>query len=88
MPLLFWLLLIAAVALWARRSGRAVAPWAASLAWLALPGYELWLRKGCSGDCGIRIDLLVVVPVLLALTIAALWRWRQGRRRSTRGGPG
>lgn len=86
MPLLTWLLLITAAALWARHSGRSAAAWAAGLGWIALPGYNAWLRQGCSGDCGIRVDLLVVLPVLLALTATALWQWARARRRDE-GGP-
>jgi hypothetical protein len=81
LPLLCWLLLLAAVASWARRGGRSAAAWAAAVGWLALPLYNVWLRKGCSGDCGIRVDLLVVAPVLLVLTSVALWGWVRRRRR-------
>jgi hypothetical protein len=81
LPLLCWLLLVAAVAWWARRSGRFASSWAAAVGWISLPLYDAWLRKGCSGDCGIRVDLLVVVPVLLLLTSVALWGWVHRRRR-------
>jgi hypothetical protein len=47
---------------------------AAGLAWLLYAGYE-WLmlhRVLCSGDCDIRIDLLILHPALVGLTIIAL----------------
>ena len=42
----------------------------AALAWLAYFAYELaiWLRVLCTGECNIRVDLLVFYPVLLALS--------------------
>jgi hypothetical protein len=46
----------------------------AAAAWLFYAAYE-WLmlrRVLCSGECNIRIDLLVLHPVLIGLTIAAL----------------
>lgn len=46
----------------------------AATAWLLYAGYE-WLmlhRVLCSGDCNIRIDLLLVYPPLIGLTLIAL----------------
>jgi hypothetical protein len=61
----------------------------AAIAWLVYAGYE-WLmlhRVLCSGDCNIRIDLLLLHPALIGLTLIALvvgllriWRG-DGRRR-------
>ena len=47
---------------------------AAALAWRAYFPYELGmkLRLLCSGECNIRVDLLLVYPLLLFLTIAAV----------------
>ena len=46
----------------------------AALAWLAYFAYELaiWLRVLCTGECNIRVDLLVFYPVLLALSAWAV----------------
>ncbi|HET8577232.1 MAG TPA: hypothetical protein VFO18_09055 [Methylomirabilota bacterium] len=45
----------------------------AALAWLVYLPYEyaMKLRILCSGECNIRIDLLVLYPVLFALSVAA-----------------
>jgi hypothetical protein len=57
----------------------------AALAWAAYGMYEYlqYLRITCTGECNIRIDLLVLYPVLLALTLGAvIWAiWRRSRRR-------
>lgn len=52
--------------------------------WLVYALYEflMYRRVLCSGDCNIRVDLLVIYPVLLAITLAALSRaflttWRR-----------
>lgn len=51
----------------------------AAAAWLAYLPYEyaMKLRILCSGECNIRIDLLVLYPALLAIsvagTLAFLW---------------
>lgn len=88
MALLTWLALLTLVAWLARWLGVQASPWAALAGWVLLPIYNRWLLADCMGDCGIRIDLLVVLPVLLTLTVMALWRWIRVRRHRDRSGPG
>lgn len=51
------------------------AAWAAAAAWGLYALYELavWTRLICSGECNIRVDLLVIVPLLLVASIAGLF---------------
>ena len=66
------------------RVGRSrLALWVAA-AWLLYFGYEtgMKLRLLCSGECNIRIDLLLIYPALLIGSLAALIRtalasWRR-----------
>lgn len=57
-------------------------PLLAAVAWLAYFLYEEAMRRRilCSGECNIRVDLLLLYPGLLALSVAAavsaLRRWR------------
>jgi hypothetical protein len=55
---------------------------ATALAWLSYAGYEtaMRLRWLCSGECNIRVDLLVIYPVLLVMSIVALVTLIRGRR--------
>ena len=65
--------------LWAWRRTRSAA--VATLLWLAYAVYEtlMAMRILCSGDCNIRVDLLLAYPVLLAASLVALWRaFRRG----------
>jgi hypothetical protein len=57
-----------------------------ALAWVAYAGYEslIVLRILCTGECNIRVDLLLLYPVLLGSTVwagvaLAIRRWRQRR---------
>ena len=58
----------------------------AAAAWLLYVPYEyaMKLRILCSGECNIRVDLLILYPALLLLSAAALvafakaWLWRPG----------
>jgi hypothetical protein len=75
MALLSWLLWVAMAGLLARRLGGRPAPWMASAGWLGLPFYNRWVLAGCPGDCAIRVDLLIVLPVLAALSLWALVQW-------------
>jgi hypothetical protein len=56
-----------------RWRGRRVAV-AAGLAWLLYAVYEVGMKQRwlCSGECNIRIDLLLFYPVLLGLTVAGV----------------
>lgn len=40
--------------------------------WLFYPVYEIWVQTTCSGECNIRVDLLIIYPILLAFLIASL----------------
>ena len=44
------------------------------LVWIAYTLYEagMYARILCSGECNIRIDLLLIYPVLALLTVAAI----------------
>lgn len=44
------------------------------LAWLAYGGYEFGMRQRwlCTGECNIRVDLLLLYPILALLSVAAL----------------
>lgn len=66
-------------ALW-RGTGHRLAGWTA-LAWLLYAAYEYGMRRRwlCSGECNIRVDLLLIYPLLLAVSIAALVRVLRGR---------
>ena len=64
---------IGAVLLWLRRrTGRHVAV-GAGFAWLLYGLYEFGMKQRwlCSGECNIRIDLVVVYPVLAISLVAA-----------------
>jgi hypothetical protein len=65
-------------ALWLWRRARSAA--IAAALWIAYGAWEtlMHLRVLCSGECNIRVDLLLAYPVLLAASLAALWSsWRR-----------
>ena len=70
-----WLALLPAILLGVMgyRRQRAIA-WIAAVAWLLYAAYEIAMRLEflCPGECNIRVDLLLIYPVLLALTVAAV----------------
>jgi hypothetical protein len=53
-----------------RRRSSAVA----GIAWLVYAGYEtgMRLRWFCSGECNIRVDLLLIYPVLLVISVVPI----------------
>ena len=59
--------------------------------WLVYAGYEFLMVKRvlCSGECNIRVDLLLILPVLVFGTLAVLgplaWRALRGGRIPRRG---
>jgi hypothetical protein len=63
------------------RSHRAVA-WVAATAWLLYAAYEAAMARRilCSGECNIRVDLLLLYPVLVVLSLAAIYSALRVRR--------
>lgn len=63
---------VALFLLWRRRR-RVVGAMAAG-AWLAYGVYEYLMhaRVLCAGECNIRVDLLLIWPVLIGMTLTAL----------------
>jgi hypothetical protein len=61
---------------------RRMLPWVVAVAWLLYTAYETAMARRilCSGDCNIRVDLLLLYPVLAAISVAAAIaagkRWR------------
>ncbi len=51
-------------------------------AWLLYGLYEEGMRRRilCSGECNIRVDLLLIYPTLLLLSAAGIVRYLQWRR--------
>lgn len=45
---------------------------AAVLLWTGFVPYELWYRANCTGECNIRADLVLLLPVLLVVSLAAI----------------
>jgi hypothetical protein len=56
----------------------------AALAWLVYFPYEqaMKMRILCSGECNIRVDLLLFYPLLALLSVLALVAFFQRRRRA------
>jgi hypothetical protein len=57
----------------------------AALAWLAYFPYEqaMKLRILCSGECNIRVDLLLLYPLLALLSLAAVVAYVRRARTAT-----
>jgi hypothetical protein len=45
---------------------------AAVLLWIAFVPYEIWYRASCPGECNIRVDLVLLLPPLLLISLAAV----------------
>jgi hypothetical protein len=78
-----WLALLPAVtfaAIGFRR--RRALVWVAAAAWLLYACYETAMARRilCSGECNIRIDLLLLYPVLVVLSLAAAVSALRARR--------
>ena len=79
MALLTWLVLLLVLRLATRRAGTRSMAIVTAAAWLSVPVYNHWVVGNCPGDCGIRVDLLIVGPVLLIVTLVWLLAWRRQR---------
>ena len=64
---------------------RGASPAIAAIAWLAYPPYEFWIQSRCTGECNIRVDLVLIAGFLLVISVLAvisLVRRRRGRNKS------
>ena len=50
----------------------------AAAAWIAFPFYNSWVYNSCPGGCDIRVDLILVGPILLLVTYLGV---KEARRR-------
>jgi hypothetical protein len=67
-------LLVGAVFLIACAQRKRVSAFLAGLLWSGYSGYEYLMltRVLCSGDCNIRIDLLLIYPLLVIISVVAI----------------
>ncbi|HQR18561.1 MAG TPA: hypothetical protein PK948_09320 [Gemmatimonadales bacterium] len=65
---------------WSRRPSNGIA----ALCWLLYAGYEtaMRLRWLCTGECNIRVDLLLLYPALAAVSLFAAVAFARARRGS------
>ncbi len=56
----------------------------ASVLWVLYAGYEalMKLRVLCSGECNIRVDLLILYPALFLVSLAAIVEFLARRRKA------
>lgn len=54
----------------------------AAVVWVAYAAYELAMRRRwlCSGECNIRVDLLLIYPMLAVMSLIGLVAASRGRR--------
>ena len=66
--------LVGATLLWLGRARGRRAAVVAGVVWLLYAVYETGMKQRwwCTGECNIRVDLLLVYPVLLGLTIVGV----------------
>jgi hypothetical protein len=81
-----WAGLVAVVFLVLFRVSRRKASAVAAASWLLYGAYEMGMRLRwlCSGECNIRVDLLLIYPILLVISAFALVgfaRWLAVRER-------
>ncbi len=51
-----------------------------SILWLAPISYEAWVIYSCTGECNIRVDLAIIVPMeILMLLYFSIISWRRYR---------
>jgi hypothetical protein len=63
----------------------------AALLWLLPVTYEYWVQVNCTGECNIRVDLLLVIPFelfVLGWASTAAYRAFVSARRLKHSGPG
>ena len=72
--MILFIILLVFVAIACFKLPRTLAPVVAASLWLLYGVYEylMQIRMLCSGECNIRVDLLLIYPILLIVTLAAV----------------
>ena len=65
---------------WFHRRG--ASPAIAAVAWLAYPPYEYWYQARCTGECNIRVDLVLIAGFLLVISVLALISFIRRRKKT------
>ena len=80
-PLLAFVVGFVFVVVWRWRGARSAM--IAGLLWLIYGGYEYLIQARilCSGECNIRVDLLVIYPLLLLVSVVAAWNTARGNEK-------
>ena len=80
-PWLAFVVALATLAIYLGRRSRASLIVSASWAFYGIYEYLMYARVLCSGECNIRVDLLLLYPILAVVTTAALLRsyWHRSR---------
>jgi hypothetical protein len=87
MALMIWIVFLIIVWFAMLKLKRTALGWATLAGWLTFPVYNYMILSSCPGDCGIRVDLLLVAMLLLPLTftwlvkfLLKMWRKNDGPR--------
>lgn len=70
-----WLAIVpAAIFAWLFFTSRRFAPCVAAIVWILYGFYEygMKVRWLCTGECNIRVDLLLMYPVLILISVAGV----------------
>lgn len=72
-----WVAFVVAAAFLVGWRARGVPPMLlAAIAWAAYGAYEYRMQTAwCTGECNIRVDLLLFYPILLIVSAFAIWRF-------------
>lgn len=58
-----------------------------SIFWLLPICYETWVLNNCTGECNIRVDLMVIIPIeLAALAAISYIAWRSYNKHNSQTG--
>lgn len=56
-----------------------------SILWLLPVLYETWVLNNCTGECNIRVDVLVIFPIeVIVLPLLSFFAWRAYKRHTVR----
>jgi len=59
-------------------------PAIATVTWLLYPLYEVWYQSRCTGECNIRVDLVLIAAFLLVVSVLAVTSLVRGTLRKRR----
>ena len=75
---MFEVIIVAAIVILVVTYKKGIIHYVTAALWLLYPFYEVWVQYSCTGECNIRVDLLIIFPIIFVYTaVSVVWIFKK-----------